>query len=102
MAEKEYIEREAALKILENSLTFCKRELFKGSFRQGCIAATQDDIGNIKHIPTADVAPRAEVIAEYRKKVYAKMEKYTIFGREYMQRIMREVEKEYTEGKDDT
>lgn len=47
---------------------------------------------------TADVAPRAEVIEEYRKKVYAKMGKYTVMGREYIQRIMREVEKEYTEG----
>lgn len=44
-----------------------------------------------------DVVPRAEVIEEYRKKVYAKMEKYTVFGREYIQRIMRECEKEYTE-----
>lgn len=35
-----------------------------------------------------------EVIEEYRKKVYSKMEKYTVFGREYIQRIMREVEKE--------
>lgn len=49
--------------------------------------------------PIADVAPRADVIEEYRKKVYAKMEKYTVFGREYIQRIMREVEKEYTEGR---
>lgn len=47
---------------------------------------------------TADVAPRAEVIEEYRKKVYAKMEKYTVFGREYIQRIMREVEKEMKGG----
>lgn len=37
---------------------------------------------------------QSEVIEEYRKKVYSKMEKYTIFGREYIQRIMREVEKE--------
>ena len=52
----------------------------------------------IFHAPAADVAPRADVIGEYRKRVYAKMEKYTVFGREYMQRIMREVEKEMTEG----
>lgn len=52
----------------------------------------------IAEIPTADVAPRAEVIEEYRKKVYAKMEKYTVFGREYIQRIMREVEKEMKGG----
>lgn len=45
------------------------------------------------------VAPMADVIGEYRKRVYAKMEKYAVFGREYMQRIMREVEKEMTEGK---
>lgn len=41
---------------------------------------------------------RAEVIEEYRKKVYAKMGKYTVFGREYIQRIMREVEKELKGG----
>ena len=60
MSEKEYIEREAALKILENSLTFSEIELDIGDFRKGCIAAIQDDISNIKHIPTADVVPRAE------------------------------------------
>lgn len=53
---------------------------------------------SIMALPTADVAPRAEVIEEYRKKVYAKMEKYTVFGREYIQRIMREVEKEMKGG----
>ena len=37
---------------------------------------------------------QSEVIEKYRKKVYSKMEKYTVFGREYIQRIMREVEKE--------
>lgn len=37
---------------------------------------------------------QSEVIEEYRKKVYSKMEKYTVFGREYIQRIMREVENE--------
>lgn len=52
----------------------------------------------IKAQPTAAVAPMADVIGEYRKRVYAKMEKYTVFGREYMQRIMREVENAMTEG----
>lgn len=47
---------------------------------------------------TADVAPRAEVIEEYRKKVYAKMGKHTIFTREYIHRIMREVEKKMKGG----
>ena len=55
----------------------------------------------IRYIPTADVAPRAEVIEEYRKKVYAKMGKYTVMGREYIQRIMREVEKEMKGGERD-
>ena len=41
---------------------------------------------------------QSEVIEEYRKKVYSKMEKYTVFGREYIQRIMREVEKEMKGG----
>lgn len=56
MPEKEYIEREAALKILQKSLVFSENELDIGEFKNGCIAAIQDDIGNIKHIPTADVA----------------------------------------------
>lgn len=41
---------------------------------------------------------QSEVIEEYRKKVYSKMEKYTVFGREYIQRIMREAEKEMKGG----
>lgn len=45
-----------------------------------------------------EAAPRAEVIEEYLKKVYAKMGKHTIFRREYIQRIMREVEKEMNGG----
>ena len=52
----EYIEREAALEMLNKSLSFCENELDLGAYRTGCIAAIQDDIGNIKHIPTADVA----------------------------------------------
>lgn len=52
----------------------------------------------LNDIPDADVAPRAEVIEEYLKKVYAKMGKHTIFRREYIQRIMREVEKEMNGG----
>ena len=51
----EYIEREAALEMLNKSLSFCENELDLGAYRTGCIAAIQDDIGNIKHIPTADV-----------------------------------------------
>ena len=41
---------------------------------------------------------QSDVIEEYRKKVYSKMEKYTVFGREYIQRIMRESEKEMKGG----
>ena len=57
----EYIKREAALEILEKSLTFCETLLDIGEYRDGCIAATQDDIGNIRHIPAADVVPKSEV-----------------------------------------
>lgn len=60
--QKEYIERKQALEILEKSLTFSEIELDKGDFRKGCIAAIQDDISNIRHIPTADVAPKSEVV----------------------------------------
>ena len=45
-------------------------------------------------------APTIDAIMEYRKKVYCKMEKYSVFGREYIQRIMREVEKEMVGEKD--
>lgn len=41
---------------------------------------------------------QSEVIEEYRKRVNTKMEKYTVFGREYIQRIMREVAKEMKGG----
>ena len=51
----EYIEREAALEMLNKSLSFCENELDLGAYRTGCISATRDDIGNIKHIPAADV-----------------------------------------------
>lgn len=51
----EYIEREAVLKVLNNSLNFSENELLIGDFRRGCIAAIKDDIGNVKHIPIADV-----------------------------------------------
>jgi hypothetical protein len=54
---KEYIEREAALQILEKSLQFSKDSLLAGEFQNGCIAAIRDDIGNIKFLPAADVAP---------------------------------------------
>lgn len=53
---EEYIKRETALKILENSLTFSENELDKGDFRKGCISAIKDDIGNIRGIPASDVA----------------------------------------------
>jgi hypothetical protein len=35
-----------------------------------------------------------DILKEFRKRVNQRMEKYTVFGREYIQRIMREVEKE--------
>lgn len=61
---------------------------------------------NSEYVPTpcpayedkAGYRKQSEVIEEYRKKVYSKMEKYTVFGREYIQRIMREVEKEMKGG----
>ena len=55
---------------------------------------TDDAMLMIEDAPTADVAPKNELLKKYRKKVYRKMEKYSIFAREYIQRIMREVEKE--------
>ena len=63
------------------------------SFHNGC--AAEIDAENIYN---AGYRKPSEVIEEYRKKVYSKMEKYTVFGREYIQRIMREVEKEMEGG----
>lgn len=43
-------------KVIEKMLRFSREsELETGEYRKGCIAAIQDDIGNIKHLPTADV-----------------------------------------------
>lgn len=55
---------------------------------------TDDAITMIDDAPAVDVALKNELLKIYRKKVYRKMEKYSIFAREYIQRIMREVEKE--------
>ena len=85
-----YIDAETALKIIDS---YAKTVSEDG---KTVVEAIRDIVEIIT--PTADVAPRAEVIEEYRKKVYAKMEKYTVFGREYIQRIMREVEKEMKGG----
>lgn len=52
----------------------------------------------IKKCAECERRKQSEAIEEYRKKVYSKMEKYTVFGREYIQRIMREVEKEMKGG----
>lgn len=59
----EYIDRDKALEILENSLKYVEDELLftHEEYRKGCIASIKDDIGNISHIPTEDVLPRSEV-----------------------------------------
>ena len=58
MADKEYIEREAVINRLKQSIEWCKTELEEGEFKRGCIASLRDEIGNIRHnkvIPTVDV-----------------------------------------------
>lgn len=73
MAEKEYIEREAVIERLKQSIKWCENELELGEFRRGCIASLRDEIGNLKHsevIPTADVA---EVVhGEWQQNKYYK------------------------------
>lgn len=65
-------------------------------------AKKEHNAGNEKYIlSTVMVAPIDYTLEEYRKRVYSKMEKYTVFGREYIQRIMREVAKEMLEGKNE-
>lgn len=78
MADKEYIERGAVLKILENSLNFSKNELDVGEYRIGCIAAIEDDIGNVKHIPSVDVV---EVVRCKDCAHYIEMKGYDYNGR---------------------
>ena len=54
----EYIEREAVVKRLEEAKEWCKKHLAEGKFREGCIAALDDERFNLTHgtaIPTADV-----------------------------------------------
>lgn len=51
--------------------------------------------------PTADVAPKSEVARAFRQRMNEKMGKHThLLGKEYVQRIMREIEKEFTEEKE--
>ena len=54
----EYIEREAVVKRLEEAKEWCKKHLAEGEFREGCIAALDDERFNLTHgiaITTADV-----------------------------------------------
>lgn len=92
---KEYIEREAALKFLENSLTFSEIELDIGEYRKGCIAAIQDDIGNIKNMPAADVVPKSDIVGE----IFGEIEKYYCvnkFGEVYVHfDSIEEIKKKY-------
>ena len=51
--------------------------------------------------PTVDVAPKSEVARAFRQRMNEKMGKHThLLGKEYVQRIMREIEKEFTEEKE--
>ncbi len=55
----EYIEREAVINRLKQSIDWCENELENGEFKRGCIASLRDEIGNLSHnktIPNADVA----------------------------------------------
>ena len=80
----EYIEREAVLAHLRKSLSVCYTEFDDGDFRKGCVAAIEDDIANVNHIPTADVVPKSEVETEFEKRLakYQNKEKciYTYDG----------------------
>lgn len=56
-----------------------------------------ENCGN--YIP-ADVVPKSEVARTFRQRMNEKMGKHThLLGKEYVQRIMREIEKEFTEEK---
>ena len=93
----EYIDREKALKFLENSLNFSKTELNTAheEFQKGCISAIEDDIGNISHMPTEDVVPISEVEAliderDRYKKYYFRHE-YDQWEAEIKQEVAREI-----------
>lgn len=97
-----YIDADKLIEHLEDEIKACE-PVFDGrangkSVAYGTELGLKSAISFAKTLATADVAPKSEVIEEYRKKVYSKMEKYTVFGREYIQRIMREVEKEMKGG----
>lgn len=54
----EYIEREAVVKRLEEAREWCEKCLGEGKFKEGCIAALDDEIFNIqrrKLVPSVDV-----------------------------------------------
>lgn len=55
MAEKEYIEREAAIEALRKALDYCDDKLDIGEFKNGCIGAIRDNIVDIGRVPAADV-----------------------------------------------
>lgn len=109
-----YIEEEAFVEFVQKH--FCEGcNNYGGVKCRSCSVA--DAISMVESAPTAEVVAKVELdamrgaansykmhyegaIKEYRQKVYSKMGKYTVFGREYIQRIMREVENEMVGNKD--
>lgn len=99
----EYIKREDALKAIDRVRCEIHKphekyvigELLMGVFDSSFDACDR----GVNRIPAADVAPKSEVAKAFRQRMNEKMGKHThLLGKEYVQRIMREIEKEFTEG----
>lgn len=82
---------------LENELAKCYIELDKSTdFYCSFIKS------KIQECPIQDEVDKAkqEAIEEFRQTVNSKIKKYNLFGKEYIQRIMQEVQKEMVGEKD--
>ena len=64
----EYIEKEAVRAVIEKSLRWCENNLLDSEYKKGCIAALKDDLGNVKHIPAANVVTVVHSKWKYYKK----------------------------------
>ena len=56
------ISREAVLEYLKRSKKWCEDQLDVGEFRKGCIAAIDDDMGNIRSTEVIPAVDAVEVV----------------------------------------
>lgn len=98
-----YIDADKLIAHLKDEIEGCKPP-FSGrangkSIAYGTELGLKSAISFAETLSTADVAPKSEVAKAFRQRMNEKMGKHThLLGKEYVQRIMREIEKEFTEG----